>query len=78
MQKGTMKRNHFPCAVRLCGILKNFIPVTSSAIESRDWSVSFHVTMLFQILWLTKFYSHQLMHFFIQLCISLLSCIKIT
>jgi len=26
----------------------------------------------------TKFYSHQLMHFFIQLCISLLSYIKIT
>ena len=25
-----------------------------------------------------KFYSHQLMHFFIQLCISLLSYIKIT
>ena len=25
-----------------------------------------------------KFYSHQLMHFFIQLCISLLSNIKIT
>ena len=27
---------------------------------------------------LNKFYSHQLMHFFIQLCISLLSYIKIT
>ena len=26
----------------------------------------------------TKFYSHQLMHFFIQLCISLLGYIKIT
>ena len=25
-----------------------------------------------------KFYSHQLMHFFVQLCISLLSYIKIT
>jgi len=25
-----------------------------------------------------KFYSHQLMHFFIQLCISILSYIKIT
>ena len=28
--------------------------------------------------WFIKFYSHQLMHFFIQLCISLLSYIKIT
>ena len=27
---------------------------------------------------MTKFYSYQLMHFFIQLCISLLSYIKIT
>jgi len=31
-----------------------------------------------QCVCLFKFYSHQLMHFFIQLCISLLSYIKIT
>ena len=31
-----------------------------------------------EIVIVIKFYSHQLMHFFIQLCISLLSYIKIT
>ena len=38
--------------------------------------VSLHAVIL--ILYLITFYSHQLMHFFTQLCISLLSYIKIT
>ena len=37
-----------------------------------------YISLFHRAFWFIKFYSHQLMHFFIQLCISLLSYIKIT
>ena len=36
------------------------------------------ISLFHRAFWFIKFYSHQLMHFFIQLRISLLSYIKIT
>ena len=48
--------------------------VSTKFIESRIYEISlFHRAFSF-----IKFYSHQLMHFLIQPCISLLSYIKIT
>ena len=38
----------------------------------------FFFSLFHRAFWFIKFYSHQLMHLFIQLCISLLSYIKIT
>jgi hypothetical protein len=40
--------------------------------------VSKFISLFHRSFWFIKFYSHQLMHFLIQLCISLLSYIKIT
>ena len=36
------------------------------------------ISLFHRAFWFIKFYSHQFMHFFMQLCISLLSYIKIT
>ena len=41
-------------------------------------TVPFFFSLFHHTFWFIKFYSHQLMHFFIQPCISLLSYIKIT
>ena len=38
----------------------------------------YSISLFHHAFWIIKFYSHQLMHFFIQLCISFLSYIKIT
>jgi len=46
------------------------------SVESKHIALLSHY--MFNITTVFKFYSHQLMHFFIQLCISLLSYIKIT
>ena len=44
-------------------------------LEKTNW---LFISLFHRAFWFMKFYSHQLMHFFIQLCISLLSYIKIT
>jgi hypothetical protein len=47
--------------------------ISVALINMNEWISLFHCAF-----WFIKFYSHQLMHFLIQLCISLLSCIKNT
>jgi hypothetical protein len=48
----------------------------TSAVKT--WPIFLQVGTEFKLLVEIKVYSHQLMHFLIQLCISLLSYIKIT
>ena len=52
------------CPARRSFTVLTKLPLCSSLVERNKWSI--------------KLYSHLLMHFFIQLCISLLSYIKIT
>ena len=41
-------------------------------------TISSYISLFHRAFWFIKFYSHKLVHFFIHLCISLLSYIKIT
>ena len=43
-----------------------------------NYKLEKEISLFHRAFWFIKFYSHQLMHFFIQLYISLLSYIKIT